>query len=170
MLTSIEQVNFEGQYWTSVFERTLAALAAGDTPNPDVACNREIKFNALLHYVSDPCGAVRADALATGHYARVRGPHRDDADHDDEDNDANEQPDHRQYELLCGVDASKDQSYFLCQVSSQALSKVLFPLGHLHKREVRRIAHEAGLSTASKKDSVGICFIGKRPFRDFMRK
>ena len=137
--------DFSGEYWAGVFEHFLAEYAAGRTPNPDVLCNREIKFKHFL----DAARALGAEYIATGHYARVR------------------QVD-GQWQLLRALDRSKDQSYFLHQLGQHQLAATLFPLGELPKQEVRRIAAEAGLPTAAKKDSTGICFIGERDFRTFL--
>lgn len=137
--------DFSKQYWDGVFEHFLAEYAAGRTPNPDVLCNREIKFKHFL----DAAHALGAEKIATGHYARVR--ERD-----------------GRWQLLRGVDRGKDQSYFLHQLGQAQLAATLFPLGELPKAEVRRIAAEAGLPTAAKKDSTGICFIGERDFREFL--
>ena len=137
--------NFAREYWAGVFEHFVAEYRAGRTPNPDVLCNREIKFKAFL----DEARALGAERIATGHYARVA--HRDGA-----------------WRLLRGVDAGKDQSYFLHQLGQQALERALFPVGELPKAQVRRLAAEAGLPTAAKKDSTGICFIGERDFREFL--
>lgn len=138
-------VNFEKQYWEKVFTYFLDEYKAGRTPNPDVMCNKEIKFKAFLEHAM----ALGADYLATGHYARVA--YRD-----------------GEYELLRGLDANKDQTYFLNQLGQTQLSKVLFPIGELQKAQVREIAKEAGLATAGKKDSTGICFIGERNFKQFL--
>ncbi|GGA69142.1 tRNA 2-thiouridine(34) synthase MnmA [Ornithinibacillus halotolerans] len=138
-------VNFEKQYWDKVFTYFLDEYKAGRTPNPDVMCNKEIKFKAFLDHALD----LGADYLATGHYAQVR-----------ENNG--------KYEMLRGVDSNKDQTYFLNQLSSDILEKVMFPLGHLPKSKVREIAKEHGLATATKKDSTGICFIGERNFKEFL--
>ncbi|MFD1018861.1 tRNA 2-thiouridine(34) synthase MnmA [Thalassobacillus hwangdonensis] len=138
-------VNFEKQYWDKVFTYFLEEYKAGRTPNPDVMCNKEIKFKAFM----DHAMSLGADYLATGHYAQVR-----------KDGD--------QYEMLRGNDHNKDQTYFLNQLSQDVLAKVMFPLGHLDKKEVRKIAEEHGLATAKKKDSTGICFIGERNFKDFL--
>lgn len=139
-------VNFEKQYYEKVFEYFLDEYRSGRTPNPDIMCNREIKFGEFLQKALD----LGADYLATGHYARVdRG-----AD--------------GRYRLLRGVDSNKDQTYFLNALNQTQLSKAMFPIGHLPKPEVRRIASEAGLYTAKKKDSTGICFIGERNFREFL--
>lgn len=139
-------VNFEKEYWNRVFEYFLSEYRAGRTPNPDVMCNKEIKFKAFLDYAMD----LGADYIAMGHYAQVR-----------RDNEG-------QIHLLRGSDDNKDQTYFLNQLSQEQLQKVLFPLGHLEKKEVRQIAEEAGLATAHKKDSTGICFIGERNFNEFL--
>lgn len=138
-------VNFEQQYWDKVFTYFLDEYKQGRTPNPDVMCNKEIKFKAFLDYAL----SIGADYVATGHYAQVR--------HDNE-----------VAELLRGVDRTKDQTYFLNQISQDVLQKVLFPLGHLQKSEVREIAEKHGLATATKKDSTGICFIGERNFKEFL--
>lgn len=138
-------VNFEKQYWDKVFTYFLDEYKAGRTPNPDVMCNKEIKFKAFL----DHALSLGADYVATGHYARVRERNG-------------------RYELLRGVDDNKDQTYFLNQLTEDVLSKVMFPLGNMHKSEVRKIAKEHGLATATKKDSTGICFIGERNFKEFL--
>jgi tRNA-uridine 2-sulfurtransferase len=138
-------VNFEKQYYDRVFAHFLEEYKKGRTPNPDVLCNREIKFKEFLDTALD----LGADYIATGHYARVEfqdGEHR----------------------LLRGIDSNKDQTYFLNQLSQYQLSKAMFPIGHLPKPDVRKIAEEAGLATARKKDSTGICFIGERNFREFL--
>ncbi len=137
--------DFSNEYWSGVFEHFLAEYAAGRTPNPDVLCNREIKFKHFL----DAARELGADFIATGHYARVR-----------------EQDGARQ--LLRAADRSKDQSYFLHQLGQTQLASTLFPLGELIKTDVRRMAADAGLPTAAKKDSTGICFIGERDFREFL--
>jgi len=142
----IEHVNFASEYKDRVFAEFLREYQAGRTPNPDVLCNAEIKFKAFL----DHAMRLGADKIATGHYARVR---------------LNEVS--QKYELLKGLDTSKDQSYFLHRLNQAQLSKTLFPVGELQKTEVRRIADDIGLPNAKKKDSTGICFIGERPFRDF---
>lgn len=139
-------VNFEQEYWDKVFEYFLDEYKKGRTPNPDVMCNKEIKFKAFLDYAMD----LGADYVATGHYARIRR---------DEDGVAH---------LLRGVDGNKDQTYFLNQLSQEQLSKAMFPLGEMEKPEVRKIAEEANLATAKKKDSTGICFIGERDFKEFL--
>lgn len=141
----LHHVNFSKEYRELVFEHFLSEYSAGHTPNPDVLCNREIKFGAFrLH--AKRLGAQR---LATGHYARV---HKIDG--------------HAQ--LLKAADESKDQSYFLHAVSEEALAETIFPLGNLLKSEVRKIARDTGLHVSGKKDSTGICFIGERPFREFL--
>ena len=145
----IEHINFAADYKDRVFAEFLREYQAGRTPNPDILCNAEIKFKAFL----DHAFALGADKMATGHYARVRH---------------NTQT--CLYELLKGVDNSKDQSYFLHRLTQAQLSQSLFPIGELQKTEVRRIADEAGLPNARKKDSTGICFIGERPFREFLNR
>jgi tRNA-specific 2-thiouridylase len=137
--------DFSKQYWAGVFEHFLAEYAAGRTPNPDVLCNREIKFKHFL----DAARELGAERIATGHYARVR--ERDGS-----------------WQLLRAADRNKDQSYFLHQLGQSQLAATLFPLGDLDKPDVRRMAAEAGLPTAEKKDSTGICFIGERDFREFL--
>ncbi len=138
-------VNFEKEYYDKVFEYFLAEYRAGRTPNPDVMCNREIKFGEFLQKALE----LGADAIATGHYARLelRGG---------------------KYELLRGVDSNKDQTYFLHALNQAQLSRAMFPIGHLQKPDVRKIAEEAGLFTAKKKDSTGVCFIGERNFKEFL--
>ena len=143
----IEAVNFAAEYKERVFAEFLREYAAGRTPNPDVLCNAEIKFKAFL----DHAMRLGADRIATGHYARVRETDRG-------------------FELLRGLDTSKDQSYFLHRLNQAQLSRTLFPVGELHKTEVRAIAADIGLHNARKKDSTGICFIGERPFRDFLNR
>ena len=143
----IEHVNFAADYKDRVFAEFLREYQAGRTPNPDVLCNAEIKFKAFL----DHAMRLGAEKIATGHYARVR--ERDGA-----------------FELLKGLDPLKDQSYFLHRLTQAQLSKTLFPVGELPKTEVRRIAAEIGLPNAMKKDSAGICFIGERPFREFLNR
>lgn len=143
----IEVVNFSRQYKEKVFSNFLAEYQAGRTPNPDIFCNSEIKFRAFL----DHALSLGADCIATGHYARIR------------EIDG-------LYQLIKAEDGSKDQSYFLYRLNQAQLAKTLFPLGGLLKREVREIARKAGLPTAGKKDSTGICFIGERPFRLFLQR
>jgi len=145
----IEHVNFAAEYKDRVFAEFLREYQAGRTPNPDILCNAEIKFKAFL----DHAMRLGAEKIATGHYARVR---------------LNEGT--GKHELLKGLDPSKDQSYFLHRLNQAQLSKTLFPVGELHKTEVRRIAAEIGLPNAKKKDSTGICFIGERPFREFLNR
>ena len=139
--------NFAAEYWDHVFEHFLAEYQAGRTPNPDILCNREIKFKAFLDYAL----VLGADYIATGHYAR-KGT-----------SDG-------QSTLLKGVDANKDQSYFLHAVGAAELEKTLFPVGEIVKPEVRELALRHGLATAKKKDSTGICFIGERRFKDFLQQ
>lgn len=137
--------NFAKTYWSEVFTYFLSEYKAGRTPNPDVLCNREIKFKTFL----DEAKALGADKIATGHYAQVR--ERDGL-----------------FELVRGADVGKDQTYFLHQLGQAQLAATLFPIGHLPKSEVRALAGGAGFGTATKKDSTGICFIGERDFRDFL--
>ena len=145
----IEHVNFAAEYKDRVFAEFLREYAAGRTPNPDVLCNAEIKFKAFL----DHAMRLGAEMIATGHYARVR---------------LNDKT--GKHELLKGLDPSKDQSYFLHRLNQAQLARTLFPVGELHKTEVRRIAAGIGLPNAKKKDSTGICFIGERPFREFLNR
>lgn len=140
-------VNFEDEYMDKVFSYFLDEYKKGRTPNPDVMCNREIKFGEFL----DKALELDADYIATGHYARI-------------DYIGGE------YKLLRGVDNNKDQTYFLNALNQYQLSKALFPIGHLTKPELREIAKKAGLATANKKDSTGICFIGERDFNEFLSK
>jgi tRNA-uridine 2-sulfurtransferase len=148
----IEAVNFAAEYRDRVFAEFLREYSAGRTPNPDVLCNAEIKFKAFLDH------AVRmgADRIATGHYARVRRHDR-----------AGGEP---RCELLRGTDAAKDQSYFLHRLTQEQLARTLFPLGELVKPRVRELARGIGLPNHAKKDSTGICFIGERPFREFLNR
>ncbi len=141
----LEVVNFSAEYKERVFSAFLAEYSAGRTPNPDVLCNAEIKFRAFL----DHAIALGAKRIATGHYARVRESAG-------------------RFELLKAIDLSKDQSYFLHRLNQAQLARVVFPVGELKKTEVRRIAKEAGLHNFAKRDSTGICFIGERPFREFL--
>ncbi|MEA4826258.1 MAG: tRNA 2-thiouridine(34) synthase MnmA [Clostridium sp.] len=138
-------VNFTKEYWDRVFTYFLEEYKKGRTPNPDVMCNKEIKFKAFLDYALE----AGADYIATGHYAQV--------DYLD-----------GEYRMLRGNDPNKDQTYFLCALGQYQLSRTMFPIGHLPKKEVRKIAEEAGLETAKKKDSTGICFIGERNFNEFL--
>jgi tRNA-specific 2-thiouridylase len=150
----LEAVNFAAEYRERVFAAFLTEYAAGRTPNPDVLCNAEIKFKAFL----DHAMRMGAECIATGHYARVRT--EDDA----------HAPAGVRYELLRGVDPTKDQSYFLHRLTQAQLARAVFPVGHLPKSEVRAIARRIGLPNAAKKDSTGICFIGERPFRAFLNR
>lgn len=142
----LHTVNFSSEYWDRVFEYFLTEYKAGRTPNPDIICNKEIKFRAFLDHALN----LDADYIATGHYANC---------------------DISEYEasLSKGLDANKDQSYFLHTLDQQQLSKTLFPIGKLEKSEVREIAKQNGFDTFDKKDSTGICFIGERKFRDFLK-
>ncbi|MBI5330129.1 MAG: tRNA 2-thiouridine(34) synthase MnmA [Betaproteobacteria bacterium] len=143
----VSLVNFSKEYQERVFAYFLAEYQAGRTPNPDVLCNAEIKFKAFL----DHALSLGADHIATGHYARLEGdlPHR---------------------RLLKGLDPNKDQSYFLHRLNQRQIERALFPIGDLPKPQVRALAREAGLAVAEKKDSTGICFIGERPFREFLER
>ncbi len=143
----LEAVNFAAEYRERVFASFLAEYSAGRTPNPDVLCNAEIKFKAFL----DHAVKLGAGKIATGHYAQLRETAG-------------------KVDLLRGADAGKDQSYFLHRLTQRQLSRVMFPVGHLNKSEVRRIAADAGLPNHAKKDSTGICFIGERPFREFLNR
>ncbi len=143
----LHTANFAAEYWDNVFEHFLAEYKAGRTPNPDILCNREIKFKAFLDYAL----SLGADQIATGHYARRRDTGS-------------------RSELLKGLDPNKDQSYFLHAVGGEQLAKSLFPIGELEKPAVRAIAEQHGLATARKKDSTGICFIGERRFKDFLKQ
>lgn len=142
----IHRVDFIEEYWNTVFSYFLEEYKKGRTPNPDIMCNKYIKFNAFLN----KAGELGADYIAMGHYARVR--HLEDKSY-----------------LLRGIDDNKDQTYFLCMLTQAQLRKALFPIGHLTKPEVRRIARECNLATAVKKDSTGICFIGERNFKQFLK-
>jgi len=144
----LHAANFAAEYWDFVFEHFLAEYKAGRTPNPDILCNREIKFKAFLEYAQ----LLGADLIATGHYVR-KG-------YDEQG----------QAQLLRGLDKNKDQSYFLHAVGHREIDLTLFPVGELNKPEVRRLAEEQGLVTAKKKDSTGICFIGERRFSDFLKR
>ncbi len=140
-------INFAAEYWDNVFEHFLSEYRAGRTPNPDILCNREIKFKAFLDYATQ----LNASHIATGHYARVT-----------EQNGL--------YQLRKGLDANKDQSYFLYTLGQAQLSRTLFPIGDLEKPHVRAMAERAGLVTHNKKDSTGICFIGERKFKTFLQR
>src|SRR6202051_4432716 len=144
----VEAVNFAAEYKDRVFAEFLREYSAGRTPNPDVLCNAEIKFKAFLDHAVE----LGAETIATGHYARVR------------------QADDGRFQLLKAADLSKDQSYFLHRLNQHQLSRTIFPLGEIPKTEVREIAARIGLPNAKKKDSTGICFIGERPFRDFLNR
>lgn len=144
----LHQANFAAEYWDNVFEYFLAEYQAGRTPNPDILCNREIKFKAFLEYAK----VLGADLIATGHYVQKRDLGNGSA------------------ELIRGIDNNKDQSYFLHAVGGTEVAQTLFPVGGLEKPEVRRIAEQQGLVTANKKDSTGICFIGERRFSDFLQR
>ena len=143
----LHTANFAAEYWDNVFEHFLAEYKAGRTPNPDILCNREIKFKAFLDYAK----TLGAELIATGHYVR-----RQDVD--------------GHSLLLKGVDSNKDQSYFLHAVGGTEIAQSLFPIGELEKPDVRALAEQHGLVTASKKDSTGICFIGERRFTDFLKQ
>lgn len=139
----LHRVNFAAEYWEKVFVEFLAEYNAGRTPNPDILCNREIKFKAFLHYAKQH----GADYIATGHYARTQDG-----------------------QLFKGLDPQKDQSYFLYALSKEQLAQSLFPVGELHKTRVREIAKKIGLENHAKKDSTGICFIGERKFKHFLNE
>lgn len=143
----LRSANFSAEYWDNVFEHFLQEYRAGRTPNPDILCNREIKFKAFLDYAK----MLGADLIATGHY--VRKAAQDGHVH-----------------LLKGLDTNKDQSYFLCAVNEKQLAQSLFPVGELNKTEVRELAAKHGFITHNKKDSTGICFIGERRFKDFLEE
>src|SRR5256885_14763474 len=143
----LEAVNFSAEYKERAFAAFLAEYSAGRTPNPDVLCNAEIKFKAFL----DHAIALGAKRIATGHYARLREAAG-------------------RFELLKAIDSAKDQSYFLHRLTQAQLARVVFPLGDMTKTEVRRVAREAGLHNFAKRDSTGICFIGERPFREFLNR
>lgn len=143
----LHTANFAAEYWDNVFEHFLAEYKAGRTPNPDILCNREIKFKAFLDYAR----MLGAELIATGHYVR-------------------RQDENGQSLLLKGVDGNKDQSYFLYAVGGREIAQSLFPIGELEKPAVRALAEQHGLVTANKKDSTGICFIGERRFTDFLKQ
>ncbi len=143
----LHTVNFSTEYWDRVFEYFLEEYRSGRTPNPDIMCNKEIKFKAFLDYAIE----LGADFIATGHYARID---RSDGD----------------LKMLKGVDENKDQTYFLYTLQQDQLAKSLFPIGELKKSTVRQLAEKAGFDTAHKKDSTGICFIGERKFTEFLQR
>ncbi len=142
----IHKVNFIKEYWDHVFSYFLDEYKKGRTPNPDILCNKEVKFKAFLDYAE----SLNCDYIAMGHYARVETLNGE-------------------TKLLRGIDNNKDQTYFLCQLNQNQLEKSLFPIGHLTKPEVRTIAKKLNLATATKKDSTGVCFIGERNFKDFLQ-
>jgi tRNA-specific 2-thiouridylase len=143
----LETVNFSAEYWDRVFQYFLEEHRAGRTPNPDELCNKEIKFRAFL----DRALMLGADRIATGHYAQVRETGS-------------------RYQLLKGADSNKDQTYFLYTLGQRELERTLFPIGHLTKPEVRELARSAGLPNHDRRDSTGICFIGERDFRGFLKR
>lgn len=145
----LHRINFAAEYWDNVFEHFLSEYKAGRTPNPDILCNKEIKFKAFLDYAVEDLGA---DFIATGHYVRKGYDEKGNA------------------QLLRGVDNNKDQSYFLYAINKNQVDKSLFPVGEIEKPIVRAIADDLGLATAKKKDSTGICFIGERKFKDFLTR
>ena len=142
----LHRIDFIEEYWNTVFKYFLDEYKKGRTPNPDIMCNKYIKFNAFLKEAEK----LGADYIAMGHYARVR--HEADKSY-----------------LLRGIDDNKDQTYFLCMINQKQLRHALFPIGELTKPEVRKIAIDSGLATATKKDSTGICFIGERNFKQFLK-
>jgi len=144
----LHKVNFAAEYWDNVFEYFLAEYKAGRTPNPDIMCNKEIKFKAFLEFAAEALGA---DYIATGHYVRRRNQNG-------------------HWQLLRGLDTNKDQSYFLYTIGEEHVAQTLFPVGELEKPAVRAIAEQQGLITHDKKDSTGICFIGERKFKDFLQQ
>lgn len=144
----LKTVNFASEYWDAVFSVFLADLALGRTPNPDILCNKHIKFKAFLAYATQDLGA---DYIATGHYARITQKQNE-------------------YFLLKGLDSRKEQSYFLYTLDQHALRKSLFPIGHLHKTDIRKMAKKYAFANHHKKDSTGICFIGERKFKQFLQR
>lgn len=144
----LKTINFAAEYWDEVFEVFLSEFQAGRTPNPDILCNKHVKFKAFLNYAIEDLGA---EYIATGHYARV-------SEKDGE------------YFLLKGLDPGKEQSYFLYTLGQKQLARTLFPIGHLHKTEIRAMAKKAGFANHKKKDSTGICFIGERKFKEFLQR
>jgi tRNA-specific 2-thiouridylase len=143
---TLHTINFSAEYWDNVFEYFLAEYKAGRTPNPDIMCNKEIKFKAFLEFAAEE---LSADYIATGHYVQRSSETGN-------------------WQMLRGLDDNKDQSYFLYTLGEQHISQTLFPIGHLEKPRVREIALEQNLVTHDKKDSTGICFIGERKFKDFL--
>jgi tRNA-specific 2-thiouridylase len=144
----LKTVNFAAEYWDEVFEVFLSEFEKGRTPNPDILCNKHVKFKAFLNYAIEDLGA---EYIATGHYARV------------------EQRNGEHF-LLKGLDPGKEQSYFLYTMGQKQLSRTVFPIGHLHKTEIRAMAEKAGFANSRKKDSTGICFIGERKFKEFLQR
>ncbi|MEQ1739370.1 MAG: tRNA 2-thiouridine(34) synthase MnmA [Methyloglobulus sp.] len=144
----LKTVNFAAEYWDDVFEVFLSEFKAGRTPNPDILCNKYVKFKAFLDFAIQDLGA---DYIATGHYARIS-----------ENNG--------EFFLLKGLDPDKEQSYFLYTLKQHELAHTLFPIGHLHKKEIRKLALQAGFDNCRKKDSTGICFIGERKFTEFLQR
>ncbi len=144
----LKTVNFASEYWDDVFEVFLSEFEAGRTPNPDILCNKHVKFKAFLNYAIDDLGA---EYIATGHYAQIKKQKSE-------------------YQLIKGLDPNKEQSYFLYTLGQKALSKTLFPIGNLHKPELRALAKKAGFNNYKKKDSTGICFIGERKFKEFLQR
>ena len=144
----LKTVNFAAEYWDEVFEVFLSEFKAGRTPNPDILCNKHVKFKAFLNYAIEDLGA---EYIATGHYARISEKNGE-------------------FFLLKGLDPNKEQSYFLYTLGQKALSKTVFPIGHLHKPEIRAMADKAGFANSRKKDSTGICFIGERKFTEFLQR
>ncbi|MEM5496846.1 tRNA 2-thiouridine(34) synthase MnmA [Paraglaciecola mesophila] len=142
----LHQINFAAEYWDNVFEYFLEEYKSGRTPNPDIMCNKEIKFKAFLEFAAEE---LEADYIATGHYVRRREVNG-------------------HWQMLRGMDDNKDQSYFLYTLGEQHVGQTLFPIGDIEKPQVREIAQEQGLITHDKKDSTGICFIGERKFTDFL--
>ena len=144
----IRSTNFSNEYWDGVFKNFIDEYSKGRTPNPDILCNKEVKFKAFLSYAAD----IGGSKIATGHYARIK-------------------EDDRSFKLLKGIDLNKDQSYFLYLLNQEMISKSLFPIWNISKQEVRQIAKENGLLNHAKKDSTGICFIGEQKFfKDFLKK
>ena len=159
----LKTVNFAAEYWDEVFEVFLSEFKAGRTPNPDILCNKHVKFKAFLNYAIEDLGA---EYIATGHYARVASfpssvrPELVEGSYGNED----------EFFLLKGLDPNKEQSYFLYTLGQKQLSRTLFPIGHLHKPEIRAMADKAGFANSRKKDSTGICFIGERKFTEFLQR